>query len=138
MSLTGTRPQSGEQEAIRIGSAYASLVAAGMSGSRPVWIDRIDGPDQDLTIDPREVSRDDLADAEKIMKIATKSSKADLTAEDLARGDIAVRKIFARELFRFQREKPASYRVPFSFSAGSVRLHLRPSPGNLSPKSEWN
>jgi hypothetical protein len=37
---------------------------------------------------------------------------ADLTAEDLARGDIAVRKIFARELLRFQREKPDRYRVP--------------------------
>ena len=106
------KPQIGEQEAVRIGNAYASLVAAGMNGSCPVRIDRIDGRIRILTVGPREVSRNELADAEKIMTIETESSKADLTAEDLARGDIAVRKIFARELFRFQREKPDSYRVP--------------------------
>ena len=138
------KPQIGEREAVRIGSAYARLVAAGMSGSRPVRIDRIDGRIMTLTAGPREVSRDDLDDAEEIMKIKTESSRADLTAEDLARGDIAVRKIFARELLRFQREKPDSYRVPLqllrvgpiAFAAipgepfAEIGLELKRLPGN--------
>ncbi|OGD21202.1 MAG: hypothetical protein A2W03_10530 [Candidatus Aminicenantes bacterium RBG_16_63_16] len=115
LEFESLRPQTNYEEAERLGNAYAEIVAASLTGARPAPFESLEAREIVDSIPSREISEADLAAARKILKAAgaTGASKGrDLTAEDLAKGDIAVEALFARELLHFAESKPSEYRVP--------------------------
>jgi neutral ceramidase len=109
------RPQTNYEEAERLGRAYGEIVAASLAGARRQPADRLEAREIVASIPSRAVSETELDDARRLLERAGASGQGqgrDLTAEDLAKGDIAVEALFARELVRFAETKPPEYRVP--------------------------
>jgi hypothetical protein len=116
------RPQSNYEEAERLGRAYAGIIAASLSESRPLPMEdqpgraeSIEAKEVTLSILPREVTEAKLRRAQEVLSQVGPQDRGKgkaLTAEDLAKGDPAVERLFARELIHFAEHKPESYAVP--------------------------
>ncbi len=109
------RPQTGYGEAERLGRAYAEIVAASLGDARPEAVERLEAREILASIPSRDIGEAELVQAGKILERAGASGRGrggDLTAEDLAKGDMAVEALFAGELIRFAEIKPAHYTVP--------------------------
>ncbi len=108
------RPQTGYAEAEHLGRAYAEIIAASVPGARPEAVGRLEAREILASIPSREISEADLVHAGKTLERAGALGRGrggDLTAEDLAKGDMAVEALFAGELLRFAETKPAHYAV---------------------------
>jgi neutral ceramidase len=115
LEFESLRPQTNYKEAERLGRAYAEVVAASLQEARPMPVERIEARETIAGIPSREISEAELRGAREVLERAGPSASGggrDLTAEDLAKGNIAVEALFARELLRFAETKPAEYRVP--------------------------
>lgn len=115
LEFESLRSQTDYEEAERLGRAYAEIVAASLAGARTVPVERLEAREVTAEIPPHEITAAELRDARKTLELAGASAPGrgrDLTAEDLAKGDIAVEALFARELLRFAETKPREYRVP--------------------------
>ncbi len=110
------RGQTGPEEARRLGRAYAEAVAGSLGGLRPVRVEGLEGRALDLRLEPLAVAAEDVAAAERLLGTggaeAAAASSRELTAEDLATGDEAVRRLFAAGLLEFKERGPAAYRLP--------------------------
>jgi hypothetical protein len=109
------RTQSGYEEAERLGAAYAGIIAGSLESLKPVRVEEIRADEVVLEIPPMDIPGFDLAQAEKALAKSRTGERNDgrtLTAEDLAKGDPEVERIFAESLVDFARNKPAVYRVP--------------------------
>jgi hypothetical protein len=77
-----------------------------------------------LPIPSREIEVAELENARKILSTEEprhQERERSLTAEDLAKGDPAVERLFARELIHFAEHKPKSYPAPLqAFRLGSA------------------
>ncbi len=106
--------QSGYDEARRIGKAYAKIAARALEKVRPVPANDILSEIILVDIPPREVSNEDIAAAKEILErfadVDVESDK--LGADDIFKGNIAVKKIFAQGLLDFVAHKKDIYRVP--------------------------
>jgi len=131
------RPQSNYQEAERLGRAYAEIVAASLEYLKPVALEGLPGQAASLEareiilpVPSREIERTELENARKILSWAESPDQdrgGFLTAEDLAKGDPAVERLFARELIQFAELKPKSYPVPLqAFRLGSLAFAAIP------------
>jgi neutral ceramidase len=115
------RPQSNYDEAKKLGQAYAEIVAKSVSASKAIDSETLNDPAAELearemilSVPSREISKADLEEAKKILAGAgevDKNDAKDLTAEDLAKGDPAVERLFARELVHFAETKPSNYNL---------------------------
>ena len=115
LEFESLRPQTNYEEAKRLGNAYAEIVAASLAGATPGAVERLEACEVILAIPSREITESELRGAREILNRAGASGLSggrDLTAEDLAKGDIAVEALFARELIHFAETKPAHYSVP--------------------------
>jgi neutral ceramidase len=115
LEFENLRPQTNYEEAERLGRAYAAIVAASLPGAQPAPVERLEASEIVAAIPSREISEDELRDARKILERAGASGMGqgrDLTAEDLAKGDLAVEALFARELLHFAETEPPEYQVP--------------------------
>jgi hypothetical protein len=115
LEFESLRPQTNYEEARRLGRAYAGVVAASLTNVQPAQVDRLESAEVEAAIPSREITDADIRNARKVLGQAAKSTAGggrDLTAEDLAKGDIGVEALFARELLKFAETKPAEYRVP--------------------------
>ncbi len=131
------QPQSSYAEAARLGQAYARVVADSLSRLQPIRIEgrarnggMIQAKEIRLSIPSREVSP---AEIERAMEILAQNGEQapekerSLTAEDLARGDPVVERIFARELIRFVETRPEHFLVPLQvFKLGSLAFAAIP------------
>jgi neutral ceramidase len=116
------RPQSNYDEAKKLGQAYAEIVAKSVSASKAIDSETLNDPaakfeakEMILSVPSREISKAELEEAKKILAGAGEVDKnvaKDLTAEDLAKGDPAVERLFAREFVRFAETKPKNYDLP--------------------------
>lgn len=110
------RGQTGPEEAERLGRAYAEAVAASLDGLAPVGVDALEGREIDLPIEPLPVAEDEVAAARRLLGEGAGETAAasprELTAEDLAAGDDAVRRMFAAGLLEFRDRGPEAYRLP--------------------------
>jgi len=124
LEFESLRPQTNYGEAGRLGRAYAEIVAASLPGAQPAQVERLEAREIVVAIPSREISEVELDDARKVLERAGASGLGrgrDLTAEDLAKGDIGVEALFARELLRFAETKPPEYLVPLqAFKIGGV------------------
>ncbi len=115
LEFESPRPQTNYEEAGRLGAAYAEIVAASLANARPAGVDRLEAREVAAAIPSREVSDAEVGSARELLARAGASGPdqgRDLTAEDLAKGDVAVEALFARELLHFARTKPPEFRVP--------------------------
>jgi neutral ceramidase len=130
LEFDSPRLQTNYEEAERLGRAYAEIVAASLPGARFIPVDRLEAREMIAAIPSREISESELRGAREVLERAGASGLGqgrDLTAEDLAKGDIAVEALFARELLRFAETKPAEYRVPLqAFKLGGVAFAAIP------------
>ena len=109
------RSQTNYAEAERLGRAYAEIVAASLTGETPLPVDRLEGREVLAAVPSREITAAELEAARRTLdraRAAGQGQGRDLTAEDLAKGDIGVEALFARELLKFAETKPEEYRVP--------------------------
>ncbi len=124
LEFDSPRPQTNYGEAERLGRAYAEIVEASLADARTVPVDRLEAREVTADIPSHEITAAELHDARKILERASVSAPGrgrDLTAEDLAKGDLAVEALFARELIRFAETRPREYRVPLQvFKMGRV------------------
>ena len=131
------RPQSNYQEAEKLGRAYAEIIAGSLDDLRPLAMEdqpgrrkSFEAKEAILSIPPREVAEDELRRAREVLSQKSPRDQAkgrELTAEDLAKGDLAVERLFARELIHFAEHKPASYPVPLqAVRLGSAALAAIP------------
>lgn len=123
------RPQSSYEEAERIGRAYAGIVAVSMRALEPMRLvgerfnpaRKIEAREIILRIPPRNISVSEIESARMLLSRKEgeeKEAGRSLTAEDLAKGDPTVERLFARELVRFAATRPDTYEVPLQ----AVRL----------------
>jgi neutral ceramidase len=116
------RSQSNYDEAKKLGRAYAEIVAKSVSASNDIDVEKFSDPAAKfeakeivLSMPSREISKEELERAKKILDGAgemDENATKDLTAEDLAKGDPAVERLFARELVHFAETKPKNYDIP--------------------------
>ncbi|GEM_PF-1318615 len=116
------RLQSDYQEAERLGRAYAEIVAKSLGDLEPVSLAENPGNQGNLEareillrIPPREIPAEEMENARRILSQSEPEQKekgSSLTAEDLARGDPVVERLFARDLIRFAETRPETYEVP--------------------------
>jgi neutral ceramidase len=116
------RSQSNYDEAKKLGRAYAEIIAKSVSASNDIDVEKFSDPAAKfeakeivLSMPSREISKGELERAKKILAGAgemDENATKDLTAEDLAKGDPAVERLFARELVRFAENKPYNYDIP--------------------------
>jgi hypothetical protein len=83
-----------------------------------------------LPIPSREIEKAELEEARKILSREESPDRDEgraLTAEDLAKGDPAVERLFARELVQFAAHKPESFLVPLqAFGLGGLAFAAIP------------
>lgn len=107
-------PQSGYEEAQRIGKAYAEITLKALSKTTPAQVDAIQTENITIDIPPREVTEDEILEAKNILEQykndKTESEKLD--ANDIFKGTIAVKKIFAENLLNFVAHKKQFYKIP--------------------------
>jgi neutral ceramidase len=116
------RPQSSYDEAKKLGRAYAEIIARSLSASRAIDPEKLsdtaakfEAQEIILYIPSREISMAELERAKEILAgfgEEGESAAKDLTAENLAKGDPAVERLFARDLLRFAETKPRNYELP--------------------------
>jgi neutral ceramidase len=110
------RGQTGPEEARRLGLAYAEAVAGSLGGLRPVRVEVLEGREIDLPLEPLGVAEEEVVAARRLLGEGNAESAAassrELTAEDLAAGDEAVRRLFAAGLLEFRERGPSVYRLP--------------------------
>ncbi len=106
--------QSGYEEARRIGKAYAEIAVKAMEKTSPVDFDNIQSEIIQVDLPPREVTDEEISEAKEILeKYKDVKVEADkLDADDIFKGNIAVKKIFARGLLDFVENKKDHYSVP--------------------------
>ncbi len=116
------RPQSSYDEAKKLGQAYAEIIGRSLKASKAVDPEKLsdatakfEAKEISLPNPSREISMAELERAKEILAASGRegeSAAKDLTAEDLAKGDPAVERLFARELLRFAETKPRNYELP--------------------------
>ena len=110
------RGQTGPEEARKLGRAYAEAVAGSLGALKSVRADALEGREIDLELEPLDVAAEEIAAARRLLGEANSGAAADsfreLTAEDLAKGDEAVRRLFAAGLLEFREHGPKAYRLP--------------------------
>lgn len=119
------RGQTGPEEAQRLGFAYAEAVAGSLDGLRTVKTEAVEGREIELPMEPLEAAGDEIAAARRLLGTggagAAAASARELTAEDLAKGDEAVRRLFAAGLLEFKERGPAAYPLPLQvLKAGRI------------------
>lgn len=115
LEFESLRPQTNHEEAERLGRAYSDIVAGSLEGAKAEPVDGFEAKEIETAIPSHEISESERRHAREVLERAGAAGGArgrDLTAEDLAKGDIAVEALFARELLRFFERKPAHYQVP--------------------------
>ena len=107
-------PQTGYEEAQRIGRAYAEIAFESLQKTIPVDVDEIQSEIITVDMPPREVSEEEIASAREILEkykdVVVEAGKLD--ADDIFKGNIAVKKIFARGLLDFVAQRKNTYSVP--------------------------
>jgi len=130
LEFESLRTQTNYDEAERLGRAYADVVGASLPAAQPAPVERLEAREIVVAIPSREIADDERVEAGKIMERAGAlgaASGRDLTAEDLAKGNIAVEALFARELLHFAETKPPEYQVPLqAFKLGPVAFAAIP------------
>jgi hypothetical protein len=130
LEFDSPRPQTSYEEARRLGRAYAEIVAASLPAALPAPVERLEAREIVTAIPSREIAEEELRDARQILERVGASGPGpgrDLTAEDLAKGDLAVEALFARELLHFAGTKPPEYQVPLqTFKLGPVAFAAIP------------
>jgi hypothetical protein len=116
------RSQTCYSETIRIGSRYAEIVFNSLPEAKPILIDKLTGIQSFISIPPREIVESDIEKAKTLFEVhGAETPSKDLTAEDLARDDPAVRRLFAEALLEFASKRESSYMVPLQFlQLGSI------------------
>ena len=93
--------QSSYAESRRIGQAYAGLVVKSLAKKSILKTDRLSAMSQRLSVPYRKVSSSEIKEAGEILKVRVPASSKDLTSEDLAKGDILVKRLFSGALLDF-------------------------------------
>jgi len=115
LEFESLRPQTNYEEAERLGRAYADIVAGSLEAAKAEPVADLEAAEVEVAIPSHEIPEAELFQARDVLERAGQAGGdpgRDLTAEDLAKGDIAVEALFARELLQFAGSKPAYYQVP--------------------------
>jgi len=130
LEFDSPRSQTNYEEASRLGKAYADVVSRSLTRLRPVPIKSLRSREVSAAIPSLDLSDLELEKARKIL-LETKSkplpTQRDLTAEDLAKGDASIERLFARSLRLFGKSKPDFYHVPLQvFELGKIAFAAIP------------
>jgi hypothetical protein len=130
LEFHSSRSQTNYGEAARLGRAYADVVSRSLTTLRLARIEHIRSREIVIAIPSLDVSDSELEKAKEILA-GTKGrpllTKKDLTAEDLAKGDASIERLFAESLLRFAQSKPDFYRVPLQvFELGKIAFAAIP------------
>lgn len=125
------RGQIGYEEAARLGEAYAEIVASSLRNSTHAAVNGIDAAETTLSIPSMDIPPEEIATAEALLaRSGTDDGRTTgkaLTAEDLAKGDPAVERIFAGGLLNFAKKRPARFAVPLQiFRLGPIAFAAIP------------
>lgn len=93
--------QTSYKESQRIGNAYSRYVLKSLKKKTRLKTDSLSCISKKLTVPYRKVSRLEIKKTKELLKLPSSVSADNLTSEDLAQGNIAVKKLFARELLDF-------------------------------------
>ena len=94
-------PQTSVEEAQRIGQGYAEIICAQLDKLEPIQAASVKAATKTVTIHWRDISEEQLAQAREIVSAKTDAVGHDLTSEDLARGGLAIQKVFAGQLLAY-------------------------------------
>ena len=105
--VTSDEPQTSVAEARRIGQGYAEIVWGMMPDLIPIGTGRVRTDSARVPLALRLIPEEDLARARRLIEEADHGGLAGkaLTSEGLAEGDLASRRLFARQLLEFARKK---------------------------------
>lgn len=107
------RSQTDYAETRRIGEAYARLVINSIRKGKSIEVKKLKGLLENVSVPPREFFEKDLEWAKAILEIPiSEEPNKDLTAEDLAKEDPPVQRLFAEALLEFASKRAPSYTVP--------------------------
>ncbi len=125
------RGQSSYEEARRLGEAYAVVVAGLRSAMKPARVDRLDASLALLELRPRRVEASLIEKARALVErregARTGTAPANLTSEDLNRGDPHLERLFAESLLLFLETGPGVYRLPLqAFAMGEIAFAAVP------------
>jgi hypothetical protein len=130
LEFQSVRSQTNYEEAARLGKAYADIVIRSLDMLRPVRIDQLKAGETTLSIPSLDIPDSELQKAKAILAETESSglpAQRDMTAEDLAKGDASVERMFAKLLLRFARNKPGTYQVPLqAFELGTIAITAIP------------
>ena len=130
------RNQTCYDEAKRVGTGYAEAVKKALSALKPVKGDGIRTVYGDAATAPREISAQELAEAQAICEkypeidVESLESAVDLTSEDLARGTPFALKYFASTMVKMTNNKtPVVFHLTgFNFGGDAVLASLPSEP----------
>jgi hypothetical protein len=95
------RNQTRYEEAKRIGRGYGKIVVSLLDGLKTCPASGIRVTKRVVNVPYRKIRPDELARAKKIVRQKAPARAGDLTSEELAKGDPAVARFFAKELLKF-------------------------------------
>jgi hypothetical protein len=97
------RDQTSYREARRIGRGYAGTVLETVQKTRKVKTEPLRVKRKTVTIPYRTINEKEADEARRIVAIKAPPTDASMTSEDLAKGDSAVNRFFARQLLDFKK-----------------------------------
>jgi len=111
--VSSSANQTCPEEAERIGKGYAEIVADLVEKAKPFPAKTVECLSTMLTLSKRVISQEEIDAAKKLVAKRVESKGRDLTSEDLAKGDEAIRRVFAQELLAFaEKEAGRSVSIP--------------------------
>ncbi|HRU05598.1 MAG TPA: hypothetical protein P5137_07465 [Candidatus Brocadiia bacterium] len=111
--------QTSPEEARRIGEGYAGIVAGLLKDLKPIQPDPVLFDLETVNIPFRKITEAQLAEARAVVAQAAQAGQGDLTSEDLAKGNLAVKKFFAEQLIEYAKRATPQGR---DFDLAAIRL----------------
>lgn len=114
LDFESSEVQFGYSETKRIAKAYGEITIKALEKANTINCTDIDVEVLNIDIPPREVSEREIEDAKEILKQHKNEEKQSkkLDANEIFKGNIEVKKIFAKNLLDFVANKKNSYRIP--------------------------
>jgi neutral ceramidase len=105
--------QTSRAEAVRLGTAYARAARAALACGRPVPAAPLGAASRTLTLPGREITAAETERARAaVSRRQAARAAADLTSEDIFRGDPEVERIFGQRLLDLAARGPVTHEVP--------------------------
>jgi len=115
--------QASYEEAQRIGTAYAGFALQALNAARPASVDRVIAKHARVGTPLRKLSADELARARALVAQPVAAAGARMTAEEMAKGDPAVERLFAQQLLSLGEDVKGKTTEPVEIAALALGEH---------------